>query len=66
MSEAVILDNINNTQTIVDVQNLVDTRQLPINKVGIKDIKHPVCIRDRVEPLARVDQSQGQRKGQLG
>lgn len=32
---------------IEDVQNLEDTRCLPINKVGIKDIKHPVQIRDR-------------------
>ena len=33
--------------TIADVQNLEDTRHLPINKVGIKDIRHPVRIRDR-------------------
>jgi GTP cyclohydrolase I len=32
---------------IADVQNTTDTRQLPINKVGIKDIRHPVRIRDR-------------------
>ncbi len=32
---------------IADVQNSVDTRQLAINKVGIKDIRHPVRIRDR-------------------
>jgi GTP cyclohydrolase I len=40
-----------NTQTdsatIADVQNSEDTRHLPINKVGIKDIRHPVRIRDR-------------------
>lgn len=35
------------TASIADVQNSVDTRQLPINKVGIKDIRHPVVIRDR-------------------
>ncbi|NOX91708.1 MAG: GTP cyclohydrolase I FolE2 [Gammaproteobacteria bacterium] len=33
--------------TIPDVQNSEDTRHLPINKVGIKDIRHPVRIRDR-------------------
>jgi len=33
--------------TIADVQNSEDTRHLPINKVGIKDIRHPVRIRDR-------------------
>ncbi|HFC52844.1 MAG TPA: GTP cyclohydrolase I FolE2 [Gammaproteobacteria bacterium] len=30
-----------------DVQNREDTRRIPINKVGIKDIRHPVRIRDR-------------------
>ena len=33
--------------TIDDVQNSEDTRHIPINKVGIKDIRHPVRIRDR-------------------
>lgn len=32
---------------IADVQNSPDKRQIPINKVGIKDIRHPVRIRDR-------------------
>jgi len=32
---------------IADVQNSKDTRQLPINKVGIKDIRHPIKVRDR-------------------
>jgi GTP cyclohydrolase I len=32
---------------IADVQNTADTRQLAINKVGIKDIKHPIKISDR-------------------
>lgn len=35
------------TLPIADVQNSEDTRHLPINKVGIKDIRHPVRIRDR-------------------
>lgn len=30
-----------------DVQGRADSRQIPINKVGIKDIYHPVRIRDR-------------------
>lgn len=34
-------------QTVEDVQSRADTRQLPINKVGIKDITHPVKLRDR-------------------
>jgi GTP cyclohydrolase IB len=32
---------------IEDVQNHADTRRLPINRVGIKDISHPVRVRDR-------------------
>jgi GTP cyclohydrolase I len=33
--------------SIPDVQSSADTRQLPINKVGIKAIRHPVKLRDR-------------------
>lgn len=32
---------------IPDVQNSLDTRQIPIDKVGIKDIRHPIVVRDR-------------------
>ncbi|MBC8520201.1 MAG: GTP cyclohydrolase I FolE2 [Gammaproteobacteria bacterium] len=32
---------------MVDVQGSEDTRQIPIDKVGIKDIRHPVVIKDR-------------------
>jgi GTP cyclohydrolase IB len=32
---------------IADVQSHIDTRQLPIDKVGIKDIRHPVRVSDR-------------------
>lgn len=32
---------------IPDVQNSADTRQLAINKVGIKSIRHPVKVRDK-------------------
>lgn len=32
---------------IPDVQSSIDTRQLAINKVGIKDIRHPVRVRER-------------------
>src|SRR5215468_8563894 len=32
---------------VEDVQARADTRQLPINRVGIKDIKHPVRVKDR-------------------
>jgi GTP cyclohydrolase IB len=32
---------------VEDVQARADTRQLPINRVGIKDINHPVRVKDR-------------------
>ncbi len=32
---------------IEDVQNRTDKRNIPINKVGIKSIRHPVRVRDR-------------------
>jgi len=33
--------------TMDDVQGRTDSRQIPINKVGIKDIFHPVRVKDR-------------------
>ena len=35
------------TVAIADVQNAPDTRRIPIDKVGIKDIRHPVRVKDR-------------------
>ncbi len=35
------------TTAIADVQSSVDTRELPIDQVGIKHIRHPVRVRDR-------------------
>jgi len=35
------------TAEVEDVQARADTRQLPINRVGIKDIRHPVRVKDR-------------------
>ncbi len=32
---------------IADVQSSADSRHIPINKVGIKDIRHPIRVRDR-------------------
>ena len=34
---------------IEDVQATTDQRRIPINKVGIKDIRHPVRVKDRSE-----------------
>jgi GTP cyclohydrolase I len=35
------------TIAIEDVQGLADTRRIPIDRVGIKDIYHPVKVKDR-------------------
>jgi GTP cyclohydrolase I len=35
------------TPAIADVQGSADTRRIPIDKVGIKDIRHPVRVQDR-------------------
>lgn len=35
------------TSTIADVQGSPDSRQLPIDKVGIRDIRHPVRVAQR-------------------
>ena len=35
------------TAVIDDVQSRADTRRLPINRVGIKEINHPVRVKDR-------------------
>lgn len=35
------------TLCIADVQNTPDRRQLPIDKVGIKSIRHPVKVKDK-------------------
>ena len=32
---------------IPDVQNSADTRQIAINKVGIKSIRHPIMVQDK-------------------
>jgi len=34
-------------ETIADVQSSLDTRRIAIDKVGIKDIRHPVRVKDR-------------------
>ena len=34
---------------IADVQSSADTRRIAINRVGIKDIRHPVRVKDRSE-----------------
>jgi len=39
------------TKNIEDVQGSADNRQIAIDRVGIKDIRHPVRIKDRSEGL---------------
>ena len=36
---------------IPDVQNSADTRQIAINKVGIKSIRHPIKVQDKSEGI---------------
>ena len=38
-----------NKENIADVQSSADTRHIAIDKVGIKDIRHPVRVADRSE-----------------
>ncbi len=38
---------VDESSIIADVQNSADTRRIAIDKVGIKDIRHPVRVRDR-------------------
>jgi len=35
------------TEEMPDIQGSPDTRHIPIDRVGIKDIRHPVVVRDR-------------------
>ncbi len=37
----------NNVVSVEDVQARADTRRIPINRVGIKDVRHPVRVKDR-------------------
>jgi GTP cyclohydrolase IB len=37
----------NDLSVLHDIQNSRDTRQIPINKVGVKDILHPAVVKDR-------------------
>ena len=37
------------TATIADVQSSADTRRIAIDRVGIKDIRHPVRVKDKSE-----------------
>jgi len=46
--ETTICDN-DNCSDIADVQSSHDNRQITIDKVGIKDIRHPVRVKDRSE-----------------
>jgi GTP cyclohydrolase I len=41
------LKRANNAESIADVQSSLDSRRIAIDKVGIKDIRHPVKVRDR-------------------
>jgi len=34
---------------MIDVQNERDTRNIPINKVGVKGVKYPITVLDRAQ-----------------
>jgi len=42
-----VTECVDNSCDIADVQSSADTRHIAINKVGIKDIRHPVRVKDR-------------------
>jgi GTP cyclohydrolase I len=44
---SVVLPRPKNVVAVEDVQGRPDTRQIPINQVGIKQIRHPVKVKDR-------------------
>jgi len=44
---SVVLPRPKNVIAVEDVQGRPDTRQIPINQVGIKQIRHPVKVKDR-------------------
>lgn len=44
---ASVVPKISEAPSIADVQGSPDTRRIPIDKVGIKGIRHPVRVRDR-------------------
>ena len=46
-TNAVAMDTLAPVAEIPDVQGSPDTRNIAIDKVGIKGIRHPVRIRDR-------------------
>jgi GTP cyclohydrolase IB len=37
--------------SIPDVQNLPDGRNIPIDKVGVKGLRYPICVKDRSKGL---------------
>ena len=47
MNKEVASNTNKSSSTLPDVQNSQDTRAIAINKVGIKDIRHPVQVKDR-------------------
>jgi GTP cyclohydrolase I len=47
MMNDVIEKQVDKSNALPDVQNTQDTRAIAINKVGIKDIRHPVQVKDR-------------------
>ena len=48
MSEnEVLIEKRKNNVTLPDTQNQIDIRQIPIDKVGIKDLSFPIIVKDK-------------------
>jgi hypothetical protein len=41
------LDSLTPVFDMIDVQNQKDDRQIPIDKVGVKNIRYPITVRDK-------------------
>jgi len=39
------------TSTLPDTQNQIDIRQIPIDKVGVKNLKYPIAVKDKQNEL---------------
>jgi GTP cyclohydrolase IB len=43
----IIINNKKNKSALPDTQNQADIREIPINKVGVKNLKYPIALKDK-------------------
>ena len=41
-------------ETLPDTQNQKDIRQIPIDRVGVKNLRYPIAVKDREKELQRL------------